>query len=138
MDDVYTISYLDQPAWKVIGGGLRDYNIQHAGEGHEKTMCFALQAEDGTAMGGIIGETHWNWLFINLLWIDETLRGQGYGHQLLQAAECEGRLRGATHAYLDTFSFQAPEFYQKHGYQLFGVLEDFPPGHKRYYFTKQL
>jgi GNAT superfamily N-acetyltransferase len=89
-------------------------------------------------MGGIIGETHWNWLFINLLWIDETLRGQGYGHQLLQAAECEGRLRGATYAYLDTFSFQAPEFYQKHGYQVFGVLEDFPPGHKRYYFTKQL
>jgi GNAT superfamily N-acetyltransferase len=138
MDEDYTISYLDQPAWQVIGGGLRDYNIQQAGEGHEKTMCYALQDADGTVMGGIIGETHWNWLFINLLWIDEALRGQGYGHQLLEAAEQEGRKRGATYAYLDTFSFQAPEFYQNHGYQVFGVLQDFPPGHTRYYFTKQL
>jgi GNAT superfamily N-acetyltransferase len=138
MDEEYTIAYHDQPAWQVIGGGLRDYNIQQAGEGHEKSMYFALQAADGTVVGGIIGETHWSWLFINLLWIRQELRGRGYGHLLLLAAEEEGRKRGATHAYLDTFSFQAPEFYQKHGYQVFGVLDDFPPGHRRFYFTKQL
>lgn len=138
MNSEYTITLVDEPAWNVIGAGLRDYNIQQAGEGHEKTLCFALHASDGSVVGGIIGETHWNWLFINLMWIRQDLRGQGYGHQLIMAAEDEGRRRGATHAYLDTFSFQAPEFYQKHGYQVFGVLEDFPPGHKRYYLTKQL
>jgi GNAT superfamily N-acetyltransferase len=138
MDEDYRISYMEKPAWEVIGGGLRDYNIQQAGEGHEKSLCYALYASDHSVMGGIIGETHWNWLFINLMWIREELRGQGYGHQLLLAAEEEGRKRGAIHAYLDTFSFQAPEFYQKHGYQVFGVLENFPPGHTRYYLTKQL
>ena len=138
MDGEYTITLLNEPAWQVIGGGIRDYNIKQAGEGHEKSLCFAIQTQDGTVVGGIIGETHWNWLFINLMWIREELRGRGYGHQLLLAAEAEGRKRGATSAYLDTFSFQAPDFYQKHGYQVFGVLEDFPPGHKRFYLTKQL
>lgn len=138
MNEDYYICYLDKPAWEVIGGGIRDYNIQQAGEGHEKSLCYALFAPDQSIMGGIIAETHWNWLFINLMWLREELRGQGYGHKLLLAAEAEGRKRGATHAYLDTFSFQAPEFYQKHGYEIFGVLEDFPPGHRRLYLTKQL
>jgi hypothetical protein len=53
-------------------------------------------------------------------------------------AEAEARQRGAQHAYLDTFSFQAPGFYKKHGYQVFGELQDFPPGHQRYFLTKQL
>ena len=138
MDDGYHIGYLDEPAWEIIGGGIREYNTQHAGDGHAIFLCFALFAPDGSIMGGIIAETHWNWLFINLMWITEALRGLGYGHQLLTAAEEEGRKRGATNAHLDTFSFQAPEFYKKHGYQVFGVLEDFPPGHQRYYLTKKL
>ena len=72
------------------------------------------------------------------MWVKEELRGQGYGHQLLAMAEIEARQRGATEAYLDTFSFQAPEFYKKNGYQIFGVLENFPPGHQRFYLTKAL
>jgi GNAT superfamily N-acetyltransferase len=138
MDEEYEIVYIDKPAWEVIGQGITDYNNQQAGEGHAKLLCYALYAPNHTVVGGIIGETHWNWLFINLMWIREELRGQGYGHKLLIAAEDEGRKRGVTNAYLDTFSFQAPEFYQKHGYQVFGVLENFPPGHTRYYLTKQL
>ncbi len=138
MDDGYIIGYLDEPAWEIIGRGIREYNRQQVGDGSANFMCFVLYAPDKSIVGGIIGETHWNWLFINLMWIKEDLRGHGYGHQLLNRAEEEGRKRGATNAYLDTFSFQAPEFYNKHGYQVFGVLEDFPPGHRRYYFTKQL
>jgi GNAT superfamily N-acetyltransferase len=72
------------------------------------------------------------------MWIKEELRGCGYGHKLLLAAEQEARQRGARNAYLDTFSFQAPDFYKKHGYQVFGVLKDFPDGHQRIYLTKQL
>ena len=138
MPDDYHIAYLDPPAWEVIGGGLRDYNTQHAGDGHAIFLCFAIYAPDDAIVGGIIGETHWNWLFIHLMWIKDELRGKGYGHRLLVAAEGMGRKRGATHAYLDTFSFQAPEFYKKHGYQVFGVLEDFPPGHQRLYLVKKL
>jgi GNAT superfamily N-acetyltransferase len=138
MGEHYCIEYLEQPAWEVIGRGIREYNTGQAGDGHAIFLCFVLYDPDLTIVGGIIGETHWNWMFINLMWIREDLRGCGYGHQLLEAAEEEGRKRGAAHAYLDTFSFQAPEFYKKHGYKVFGVLEDFPPGHQRYYLTKPL
>ncbi|NJD59786.1 MAG: GNAT family N-acetyltransferase [Anaerolineales bacterium] len=138
MDDEYRIEYLQEPAWEIIGGGLANYNNQEAGNGHGRSLCFALFGPDQTILGGVIGETHWDWLFINLMWLPEALRGQGFGWQLLRAAEEEGRKRGATHAYLDTFSFQAPEFYKKNGYQVFGTLEDFPPGHQRYYLVKKL
>ncbi|MFZ5879019.1 MAG: GNAT family N-acetyltransferase [Chloroflexota bacterium] len=71
----------------------------------------------------------------DLLFIKEELRGCGYGHRLLEMAEKEARNRGAKHVFLDTFSFQAPGFYTQHGYQVFGELTDFPPGHRRYFLT---
>ena len=138
MDDEYHIVYVDQPEWGVIGQGIREYNIQQAGEPNEKHLCFVLYAPDQSIAGGIIGETHWDWFFIILMWVKEGLRGRGYGQRLLTLAEDEARQRGARHAYLDTFSFQAPDFYKKYGYQVFGALEDFPPGHQRYYLTKEL
>ena len=88
--------------------------------------------------GGVIAITYWNWLYIDLMWIKEDLRGLGYGSRLLALAEAEARTRGAQHAYLDTFSFQAPEFYKKQGYQVFGELRDFPLGHQRYFLKKEL
>jgi GNAT superfamily N-acetyltransferase len=88
--------------------------------------------------GGLIGETYWNWLHIELLWLEEGLRGRGYGQRLVIMAEDEARRRGMKHAYLNTFSFQAPDFYERLGYQRFGTLEDFPPGHKRHYYRKDL
>jgi GNAT superfamily N-acetyltransferase len=86
----------------------------------------------------VIGEIYWGWFYLDLLWVKDELRGRGYGHRLLTLAEQEARQRGAKNVYLDTFSFQAPNFYKQHGYQVFGELEDFPPGHQRYFLTKQL
>lgn len=128
----------DDPMWGVIGGGIHHFNIQQAGDDHGKQLCFVLYSPSREVAGGLIGETHWDWFYINLMFIKEELRGQGFGHRILTLAEDEARRRGAKHAYLDTFSFQAPEFYKKHGYQVFGELRDFPPGHQRYYLTKQL
>ena len=112
--------------------------IQQAGDSQGKQVCFILYTPDGEIAGGLIGETHWDWFYINLMFIKEELRGRGYGHRILTLAEEEARKSGATQAYLDTFSFQAPGFYKKHGYQVFGELKDFPPGHRRYYLTKEL
>jgi len=81
---------------------------------------------------------YWGWLYVDLLWIEEELRGRGYGHRLLTRVEDEARKFGAKHAYLDTFSFQVPDFYKQHGYQVFGELQDFPPGHQRYFMKKEL
>jgi len=138
MEEKYEIIYVDNPAWEIIGGGITDYNTQQAGDDQGKNLCFVLRSSDQKIVGGVIGATYWDWLYINLMWITEELRGRGYGQQLLMLAEEEGRKRGAKQVYLDTFSFQAPGFYKKYGYEVFGKLHDFPPGHQRYFLTKQL
>lgn len=128
----------DDPPWDVIGGALTDFNTQRAGDDEGRNLCFVLETPEGEIVGGVIGATYWDWLYINLMWVREDLRGQGYGRELLFKAEAEARQRGAQHAYLDTFSFQAPDFYEKQGYQEFGKLTDFPKGHTRHFLTKAL
>ena len=89
-------------------------------------------------VGGAVGYTQWEWLFIHYLWVCDELRGTGLGAQLLSTAEAEGRARGCGAAWLDTFSFQAPGFYQKLGYRQFAQLDDFPPGQARHFLWKPL
>ena len=141
MTEEYQIVYEENPgesAWGIIGQGIGEYNDQQAGDDSSKLMCFVLHGPDKKIVGGIIAVTHYDWLYVDLLWVKEELRGQGYGHRLLTQAEELGRERGAKNAYLDTFSFQVPDFYQQHGYLVFGELKDFPPRHQRFYMTKQL
>jgi GNAT superfamily N-acetyltransferase len=141
MDEEYQIVYVDNPeesAWGIIGRGISAYNQQQAGDQKFQRLCFALYAPDQKIVGGVLGELYWDWFHLDLLWVKEELRGHGYGHRLLIAAEDEARQRGAKNVFLDTFSFQAPDFYKKHGYQVFGELPDFPPGHQRYFLAKQL
>ena len=141
MDEEYHIVYVDKPeqsAWGIIGQGISNYNEQQAGDNKFQRLCFVLHAPDQEIAGGVIGATYWDWFYLDLLWVKDELRGRGYGHHLLTHAEDEARQRGAKYVYLDTFSFRAPDFYKQHGYQVFGELEDFPPGHQRYFLTKQL
>ncbi len=141
MPEDYHVVYVDEPdeaVWRAVGGGIRSYNTQQVGDHKHQSLCFVLRAPDQEIVGGVIGETYWDWLYISLLWVKDELRGHGYGQQLLTRAEAEAQQRGAKNAYLDTFSFQAPGFYKKHGYRVFGELQDFPPGHQRYFLTKQL
>ena len=116
MDNDYQIAYVDKPeesAWGIIGRGISQYNKQQAGDNKFQRLCYVLQAPDETIVGGVIGETYWDWFYVDLLWVEEELRGRGYGHHLLVKAEEEARRRGAAHAYLDTFSFQAPHHQAK-------------------------
>ncbi len=133
----YPIVSAQQPEWGIIGGGIHNYNIEKAGDDDGQTICFVIQGPD-EVVGGVIAATHWGWLYIDLMWIKEEFRGLGYGQRLLELVEEKGRELGAMNAYLDTFSFQAIDFYKKYGYQVFGELRDFPVGHQRYYLTKQL
>lgn len=141
MEEAYQIVYVKKPeesAWGIIGRGLEQFNVQNAGDSKFQRLCFALQTPEQEIVGGILGELFWSWFHIDLLWVKEELRGQGYGQQLLKRVEDEARLRGAKNVFLDTFSFQAPDFYIKRGYHVFGELPDFPPGHQRYFLTKRL
>ena len=78
------------------------------------------------------------WLFVNWLWVADAYRKQGAGSQLMAGAEAVARTHGCRAAYLDTFTFQAPKFYERLGYREFGRLDDFPPGYSRIWFSKAL
>ena len=141
MDPKYNILVLERPddaAWEVIGGGISNFNLSHAGSDAATPLCIVLRDETGATLGGLIGDTYYDWLYVSLMYLRENLRGQGYGETLLLRAEEEARSRGVQAVYLDTFSFQAPGFYEKLGYHVFGELVDFPPGYTRHFMTKRL
>ena len=94
----------------------------------------------GTVLGGLVGRTHAipSWFEISVIWIEERLRQQGLGRQLMRQAEHAAYQRGCHYARLATSNFQAPAFYQKLGYTLYGTLENCPPGETAFYFWKKL
>ena len=122
---------------RILSEGLISYNTEQVGASNRRGFSIWVRDSQGTIFGGLTAVISWNWLFISRLWVSEELRGQGYGRDLLMAAEQEAVVQGCEHSYLDTFSFQARGFYEGLGYQVFGQLEDFPPGHTRYFLQKR-
>ena len=123
---------------KIIYQGLLEYNLARIEDKNPRDLGIYLQDETGEKVGGLIGNTHGNWLFVKYLWVREDQRGQKIGSALLKQAEETAKERGCRYAFLDTFSFQAPAFYEKHGYISVFTLEEYPVTGKRYYFTKTL
>lgn len=106
---------------------------------HDARQLAVFLRGPGNQIGaGLYGTTWGGWLHIDCLWVREDLRKQGYGRGLLGAAEKEARARGCRHVLLDSFSFKAPEFYIKHGYEIVGLLDEYPYPQKRYYLTRNL
>jgi GNAT superfamily N-acetyltransferase len=102
-------------------------------------MNYVLKDTTERIVGGVTASLYgWKILYINVLWIDEFFRHQGYGSRLLNQLEAEAKKMGCTLAHLDTFDFQAKDFYLQHGYEVFGILDDCPPGHKKYFMKKRL
>ncbi len=102
-----------------------------------RPFALSLRDEAGAVVGGLVGEMRMDWLYVDLLWVDKSLRGQGQGKALLDLAETEARKRGATHMHLSTWSFQAPEFYKANGFVEFGRIKDHPAGHDNIYLVKR-
>jgi GNAT superfamily N-acetyltransferase len=123
---------------EIVRGRLDLYNVAVTGLSDYSPVALFLRDENDEVRGGLLGDIWGGWLRVALLWVAEALRGQGYGRTLLQAAERRAVERGCRHVYLDTFSFQAPDFYQKLGYEVFAEVEDWPLGHKHYFLRKQL
>lgn len=117
--------------------GLVAYNRSRAEGPNRQSLGVFLRVRD-RIVGGADGYTHWGWLYVSHLWVDETVRHHGAGRQVMAAMEEAARRRGCRAAWLDTFSFQALGFYQGLGYRLFGELADYPPGHTRHYLWKSL
>ena len=96
-----------------------------------------VRGGDGRVEAGLDGLIEAGWLFVDNLWVAEALRGRGVGTTLMREAERVAVERGCHSAFLDTFSFQAPGFYQKLGYEIFATL-DYPPRHKRHFLKRRL
>ncbi|MHC8334253.1 GNAT family N-acetyltransferase [Pseudomonas sp. LB3P25] len=123
----------------VLSAGLSAFNGQMTGINDRQSLAVTVRDPDThQVLGGITGRTSLGLLFLDLFYLPESLRGSGLGSRLLKAYEDEGRRRGCRSAVLYTLSFQAPQFYEKHGWQRFGEVPCDPPGTCRVFMSKAL
>jgi GNAT superfamily N-acetyltransferase len=120
-----------------LGRGIHAVNIALLGPSDMRPLAIIIQSQgDQTPIGGLYGRTSFRRLFVELLFVPESLRGQGVGQELLRKAEAEAKSRGCLGAWLETFSADAHRFYERNGYRTFGQIEDYPPGNTRYFLSK--
>jgi GNAT superfamily N-acetyltransferase len=120
-----------------ILGPLVQFNDAQVGPENHRLLVLVLSHPDsGEVLGGLWGETMFSHLHVDLLFVPEVSRGTGLGRRLINEAEAEAIRRGCRGAWLDTFSFQARGFYERPGYSIFGTIENFPPGHRRFFLKK--
>ena len=122
-------------AKRAVLGGLIGYNAEKMGKQKYKRFAVTLR-ERGKIVGGIVGEVWTTVLFIQFFWMEQKYRGKDFGTKLIKSIEDEARKFGATRSYVDTMSFQAPGFYRNCGYEEFGMIEGYPKGVTRHWFTK--
>ena len=101
-------------------------------------LLVTVRDQEGALLGGLVGATFLGWLQVHSVWLPDSLRGHGYGTELMAHAEREAVRRGCSKALLETYSFQALPFYEKCGYAVASRLLDFPIGGARYVLTKTL
>lgn len=122
----------------IFGQKLSHFNSELAGEIFTSEQYLVASDERGLELGAAFAVKDWNWLNIELIYVEESMRRTGIGSTLLKEIEKWGIQNGCTKSFLDTFSFQAEIFYKKHGYEEFGRLENFPKGHSRIFLKKEL
>ena len=116
---------------------LNEYNAGHVGPVKHVPLWLFARDTAGKVQGGVRGTTYWSWCSIDVLAVAGPYRRQGIGSRLLAKAEEIALTRGCVGIRLDTVSFQAPDFYRRHGYTEFGRIDDYPPGHARIWFMKR-
>lgn len=121
---------------------LVEYNLSRVPKTQETDFVNIYKKivnDEGEIIAGCLAKMYcWNVIYVDILWIDEAYRKQGLGSKLLKEIERIAVEENCTLIHLDTFDFQAKDFYIKHGYEVFGVLEDCPKEHCRYYLKKKL
>lgn len=126
---------------ELIDNKLGDYNktqVQYTSKMDFLPLNFHIKDEQGNIIAGINALSCWQMLHISELYVDDTSRGKDIGTTLLNKVESEAKAIGATTSHTDTFDWQAKGFYLKRGYEVFGVIDDCPKGHKRFFLKKRL
>ena len=121
-----------------VNHALEEFNNKAVGPDNHQLLNIVEYDDAGNVIGGILGGTYWEWMHLDILWVDEKYRKTGIGSKLLTAAEEEAVRRGCHSVHVDTMSWQAPEFYKKHGYRIIGELDNIPNGNKKYQLVKDL
>ena len=130
--------FVNDSVRRFIDDGINDYNFAVTGMPEYFPANFVLRSERGEVLGGLLAVIWGGWLRVGTLWVSEFARRQGHGSRLLEAAEAYAGNAGVIGVCLDTFSFQARPFYERHGYTVFATQEDNPSGHARHFLEKRL
>lgn len=109
-----------------IQSGLRAHNRSRYVDSNAGQIVFAVHDAGQKVVAGLIGDVAYGWLTVEILWVDVNHRGHGLGSRLLSTGEQLAKARGCQGAHLSTYTFQAPEFYERHGYKRFGELHRYP------------
>jgi ribosomal protein S18 acetylase RimI-like enzyme len=135
-----TIVFQQEPGAEaaLVRDRLDLYNVGATGVSAYYPVNLFVKSRRGETLGGLLGGIWGGWLHITYLWIDEAVRGRDWGTRLMDQAEAYARERGCHSATLDTHSFQARPFYESRGYEVFGTLDDYPKGHKKFFLRKKL
>lgn len=136
------IKRVDNPSDELleeIRQGLVHFNAPQFGHFDEQTIVFEQRDTMHALQGGVIALVYEQVVLVRFLWVSEACRHQGLGSQLLSKVELLAREQGANQLVLDTYSFQAPRFYQRHGFIEVGRYKNFPkPGCDKIFFSKTL
>ena len=140
-DQPFTLEIPDVPNRadrEIILNRLIEFEGAAAGPPDIKPLSILVKGASGETLGGLWGNTVFRWLVVELVFIPETARGRGLGLEIMTRAEAIARDRGCIGIWLDTYSFQARGFYEKLGFNVFGQIDDHPPGEQRFFMKKIL
>ena len=122
-----------------LSAGFESHSQQQFAPSYEaQRLNWTVQDEQGNLVAALTAELLWQWLYIDELWVAESCRGNGMGWQLMQQAELYAINEKLSGLWLWTQSWQAPEFYQRLGFEEFTRFDDFPVGHSRIGLRKYL
>jgi GNAT superfamily N-acetyltransferase len=138
MSDIIVTDAIPAGTAELLGEGLGRYNDAVTGYADRRPLAVLLRDPAGAVLGGAIGRSSLGMAFLEMFHLPETHRRGGWGSRILAAFEAEARARGCRHATLTTLSFQAPRFYEKHGWVRFGEIPCDPPGSSRVFLRKAL
>lgn len=140
IDDL-SVTEQDDPAAETIQAlkaSVDAFNTARVGPDNSLPLGLVACDPAGEVQAGLYGQSYWHWLFVEHLWVADRYRGAGIASLLLKRAEKVAKQRDCVGVCLNTMTFQAPGFYERHGYREFGRLKDVPPGHARIWLAKRI
>jgi GNAT superfamily N-acetyltransferase len=137
-DDPITVNDVDDGLADTLEARIYEFNVEATGIDDARWLRSALRGDDGGLEAGLTGWTWGGCGYLDLLWVRADLRGTGLGSRLLEAAEAEATARGCVQMVVSSHTFQAPDFYLRHGYVEYARTENYPRGHAEVHLIKML